>query len=46
MEMRIVIARILWSFDVRLGKGQGVPQLDHRALAAGNLNVILTPVKR
>ena len=46
MEMRIAIARLVWSFDVTLGEGQGVPELNHRALAAGKLQVILRPVKR
>ena len=46
MEMRITICRLVWMFDIKLREGQGVPDLDHRALASGPLEVILTPVRR
>lgn len=46
MEMRITICRIVWLFDVTLRGGQGVPEYDHRAMASGPLEVILTPVTR
>ena len=45
MEMRITICRLVWEFDVRLREGQGVPELDHRALASGPLEVYSTPVR-
>ena len=45
MEMRISICRLLWLFDICLKEGQGVPDYNHRALAAGPLEVILTPAK-
>jgi hypothetical protein len=46
MEMRIVICRLIWWFDIALKEGQGVPSYDHRALSSGPLEVRLTPVKR
>jgi hypothetical protein len=38
MELRVVLARLIWNFDISLKEvGQAEPTFDHRSVAAGKL---------
>ena len=47
MEMRVTLAKLIWQFDVTLKTaGQEEPRFNHRAVAAGELEVRLRKVER
>ena len=47
MEMKVTLSKLIWSYDITLKDfDQKVPELDHRALASGPLEVRLTRVER
>jgi hypothetical protein len=47
MEMRVTLAKLIWQYDIKLKTvGQEEPTFDHRALAAGQLEVRLSKVER
>ena len=47
MEMRLVITRLIWEFDLKLKDiGQEQPAYDHKSLSAGKLMVRVEKVKR
>ena len=47
MEMRVTLAKLIWQYDVTLKTvGQEEPTFNHRAVAAGQLEVRLSKVER
>jgi hypothetical protein len=39
MEMRVVLARMLWEYEIELAEGQGEPLLNHVNVSAGKLEM-------
>jgi len=47
MELRVTLAKLIWQYDIKLKTvRQEQPTFDHRALAAGQLEVRLSKVER
>ena len=47
MEMRIALAKLIWQYDiVPKDMNQGEPKYDHKAVAAGQLEVQLIKIRR
>ena len=47
MEMRIILANLIWQFDMTLkDANQGEPAYDHRRVSAADLEVRLKRVER
>lgn len=46
MSLRIVLAKLVWTYDFELKEGQGAPSYLHRSLSAGPLQLKVKRVER